>query len=244
MPLLTREKKPPPPDLARLRGTAEHVFRCTAGMTKDGGLRLRWELLDQDERGTLADLVERISHQGGWDTGVLSSREVARLEGLIEKGASAPDVFTSAREAALLRAEIAQAQQEASRVELSQVAEKGLIAMFGQQLQEGCISSDHLSVLIALLCIFVSGRPAAPESRFVGAAGRGGVLVCGRKFGPLGSYAAHMSTASMRWPKIIEHLRKNDWLLVETHGAEYRIALGPRVQWALDRRPPGEDAAA
>src|SRR5258708_2338674 len=112
MQLLSRPKAPRP-DIDRLRAVADHVYRVTAAMG-DQPLRMRWELLNDAERADLADLVERVSDAGGWNVSALTAREQTRLEGLVEKGADAPDAFQNARETARLRTQVAAAERQAS----------------------------------------------------------------------------------------------------------------------------------
>src|SRR5437660_6947820 len=86
-----------------LRGVADQIARITSGYDL-GGLRVKWELLPDDDAAELVGLTRRADGPEGFNLSRRAPKERRRFEQLVEAGAEADGLFEQLREHAELRA--------------------------------------------------------------------------------------------------------------------------------------------
>jgi hypothetical protein len=237
--LTKRQRTRPKPD--DLRSVSDHIVRLTAAAPVEGGLRIDWDRLDDNEAGELVELTRKADDRvEGFRLNRLSAKELRRWESLVEVGADAPGVFASAREEAELRAATAELAAQARRPSpRPRYEEAGAIVLprgltFDLLTQKGeTLWIEHLGLLVWTLAALENGVALNPRGRIEGG-GDDAVLVIDMSMGI--GVKFHDDETMGRWLEYFAHLGTLELLRVERRGRELLVGRGRLVLEAASRR--------
>ena len=215
------------------RAPSRDTLKATSAfLTRMAGRRVDLGVLDDGDQRRLIELVGKARVDGGLSLGRLDESERRKYESLVERAAGMPPgAHDKAREAADLAAKANTLARRARKPRQPSVgAERNLLTQLHQHINGGFLHLDHCAVLLLVLGQLLSADPISPGSAIQGE-GDDITLVIGRN--GLGGRFDPDGLALPRWKQAVAHLAKNDWLVVDRNGQEYRIRVGTRTRAAL-----------
>jgi hypothetical protein len=232
------------PTKETLDGIHDFVVRRTSAIA-DGGLRIKWANLTEDEIGEVVALT-REAQEGddGFKLERLGSKKAARWEKIVGKGAGAPDFFANYRAAEEIRAIAAEATRLSVRRPIRRREELGLFDEFVNQLTATPpnLFADHAAVGLLVFAQMHAGTAFAARSRVERDADGTPVLVINTSYGLFGDRDPEGRFAN--WPDALKQLEANAWFRVERHGPEWKIRPGARATRAMAGGAATKKAAA
>lgn len=244
MNIITQRKRKASPSSVQLADARDAITRATVGMRGPhaGGLKLDFAKLDVDEGTDVVRLTRVATEGGGFSFGRLGKRDRVRLEGLIERASGDEGLFGRQRDEAVAQAEIARLAREAQRPpRRPRFEQPGTVALPAELLDwlvevPPVIWAEHLAVLSVTLLQIENVTALAPHARIEGA-GDSACLVLDRRYGLVGG-KHDPDDRLIRWRECLLDLQRLEWLVVEQHGQEVRVARGRRaLEIAAGRKP-------